>query len=49
MKVSNLYIAQVKRTCGIELAENFNIPRSEVAKQPQSPKEKEEASISMSS
>ena len=29
MKVSDLYIAQVKRKCGIELAENFNIPRSE--------------------
>ena len=25
MKVSNLYIAQVKRKCGIELAENFNL------------------------
>ena len=35
MKVSDLYIAQVKRKCGIELAENFNIPRSEGAKQPQ--------------
>ena len=45
MKVSNLYIAQVKRKCGIELAENFNIPRSEGAKQPQYPKEKEEAII----
>lgn len=45
MKVSNLYIAQVKRKCGIELAENFNIPRSEGAKQPQCPKEKEEAII----
>ena len=43
MKVSNLYIAQVKRKCGIELAEN--IPRSEGAKQPQCPKEKEEAII----
>ena len=32
MKVSNLYITQVKRKCGIELAENFNIPRSEGAK-----------------
>lgn len=41
MKVSNLYIAQVKRKCGIELAENFNIPRSEGAKQSQCPKEKE--------
>ena len=45
MKVSNLYIAQVKRKCGIKLAENFNIPRSEGAKQPQCPKEKEEAII----
>lgn len=43
MKVSNLYIAQVKRKCGIELAENFNLPKSEDAKQPQCPKEKEEA------
>ena len=43
--ISNLYIAQVKRKCGIELAENFNIPRSEGAKQPQCPKEKEEAII----
>ena len=39
------YVAQVKRKCGIELAENFNIPRSEGAKQPQCPKEKEEAII----
>lgn len=45
MKVSNLYIAQVKRKCGIELAENFNIPRSEGVKQPQCLKEKEEAII----
>ena len=45
LRVTNLYIAQVKRKCGIELAENFNIPRSEGAKQPQCPKEKEEAII----
>ena len=43
MKVSNLYIAQVKRKCGIELGENFNLPKSEDAKQPQCPKEKEVA------
>ncbi len=43
MKVSNLYIAQVKRKCGLELAENFNLPKSEDAKQPQCPKEKGEA------
>jgi len=43
MHVSNLYIAQVKRKCGIELGENHNLPKSEDAKQPQCPKEKEEA------
>ena len=43
MKVSNLYIAQVKRKCGVELAENFNLPKSEDARQPRCPKEKEEA------
>ena len=45
MKVSNLYIAQVKRKCGIELGENFNLPKSEDSKQPQCPKEKEEAIV----
>ncbi|MCQ2536749.1 MAG: hypothetical protein MJ110_07270, partial [Lachnospiraceae bacterium] len=70
MKVSNLYIAQVKRKCGLELAENLrvatrrmdcsqdnsttaasdlelvpshNLPKSEDSRQPQCPKEKEEA------
>ena len=43
MKVSNLYIAQVKRKCGLELAENFNLPKSEDARQPKCPKEKEKA------
>ena len=43
MKVSNLYIAQVKRKCGLELAENFNLPKPEDSRQPQCPKEKEEA------
>ncbi len=43
MKVSSLNIAQVKRKCGLELAENFNLPKSENARQPQCPKEKEEA------
>lgn len=45
MKVSSLYIAQVKRKCGIELVENFNLPKSEESRQPQCPKEKEEAII----
>ena len=47
MKVSNLYIAQVKRKCGLELAENFNLPKSEDARQPQCPKEKEVASANL--
>ena len=43
MKVSSLNIAQLKRKCGIELGENYNLPKSEDAKQPKCPKEKEEA------
>ena len=45
MHVSNLYIAQVKRKCGLELAENYNLPKSENARQPQCPKEKEDAIV----
>lgn len=45
MKVRNLYIAQVKRKCGIEVGENFNLPKSEDSRQPQCPKEKEEAIV----
>ena len=43
LKVSSLYISQVKRTCGIEVGENYNLPKSENARVPQCPKEKEEA------
>ena len=43
MNVSSLNIAQVKRKCGLELAENFNLPKSEDFRQPQCPKEKAEA------
>lgn len=43
MKVSSLYIAQVKKKCGIELGKNFNLPKSEGSKQPQCPEEKEKA------
>ncbi len=43
LKVSNLYIAQVKQKCGIIERENYNKPKSEDAKQPQCPPEKEEA------
>ena len=45
MKVSSLYIAQVKRKCGIELGENFNLPKSEDARQPQCPVDKEKAIV----
>ena len=43
LKVSNLYFSQVKRKCGIEVGENYNLPKSENARVPQCPKEKEEA------
>lgn len=43
MKVSSLNIAQVKRKCGIELGENYNLPKSEDSRQSQCPKEKEDA------
>ena len=43
LKVSSLYIAQVKQKCGIIERENYNKPKSEDAKQPQCPPEKEKA------
>ena len=43
LKVSNLYIAQVKQKCGIIERENYNKPKSEDARQPQCPPEKEKA------
>ncbi len=43
LKVSNLYISQVKRKCGIEVGENYNLPKSENTRVPQCPKEKEDA------
>ena len=43
LKVSSLYIAQVKKKCGLEVGENFNLPKTENAKQPQVTPEKEEA------
>ncbi len=43
LKVSSLYIAQVKQKCGIIERENYNKPKSEDARQPQCPPEKEAA------
>lgn len=41
LKVSNLYILQMKRKCGIEVGENYNLLKSEDNRQPQCPVEKE--------
>ncbi len=51
LKVSNLYISQIKnaikkdcvRKCRIEVGENYNLPKSEDSRQPQCPVEKEKA------
>lgn len=43
MKVSNLYIAQVKAKYGIIERENYNLSKSGDSKQPQRPKDKEKA------
>ena len=45
MKVTNLYIAQVKQKHGIIERQNYNFPKSGDAKQPQCPKEKEDAIV----
>ena len=45
MKVSNLYIAQVKAKYGIIERENYNKPKSDEARQPKCPKVKEEAIV----
>ena len=43
LKVSNLYISQIKRKCGIGVGKNYNLPKSEDSRQPQCPQEKEKA------
>ncbi len=43
LKVSNLYISQIKRKCGIGGGKNYNLPKSEDSRQPQCPLEKEKA------
>ena len=45
LRVSNLYIAQVKQKYGIIERENYNKPKSENAKQPKCPKEKEDTIV----
>lgn len=43
LKVSSLYIAQVKQKCGIIERVNYNPPKSENSRQPKCPPEKEKA------
>ena len=43
LKVSNLYISQIKRKCGIGVGKNYNLPKSEDSRQPLCPPEKEKA------
>ena len=43
LKVSSLYIAQIKKKCGLDVGENYNLSKSENARQPQCTPEKEEA------
>lgn len=45
MKVSNLYISQVKRKCGIEVGKNYKLPKNEDSRQPQCPEDKERAIV----
>ena len=43
LKVSTLYISQIKRKCGIEVGEHYNLSQKDNQKVPQCPKEKEDA------
>ena len=43
LKVSSLYIAQVKEKCGTIERLNYNLPKSENSRQPKCPPEKEKA------
>ena len=43
LKVSSLYISQVKRKCGLDVGKNYNLSKKADAKVPQCPSEKEAA------
>ena len=43
LKVSNLYVSQIKRKCGLEVGQNYNLSKSENPKVPKCPPEKEMA------
>src|SRR5699024_324564 len=40
LKVSSLYISQIKRKCGLDVGQNYNVSKKENAKVPQCPPEK---------
>ena len=43
LKVSSLYISQIKRNCGLDVGQHYNLSKKEDAKAPQCPPEKEKA------
>lgn len=43
LKVSSLYISQIKRKCGLDVGQNYNLSKKENAKVPKCPPEKEAA------
>ena len=43
LKVSSLYISQIKRKCGLDVGQNYNLSKKEDAKVPKCPPEKEAA------
>ena len=43
LKISSLYISQIKRKCGLEVGQNYNLSKSENPKVPKCPPEKEAA------
>lgn len=43
LKISNLYISQVKRKYGLEIGQNYNLSKSDNPKVPQCPPDKEDA------
>ena len=43
LKVSSLYISQIKRKCGLEVGDNYNLAKNENARVPQCPQDKEKA------
>ena len=48
LKVSSLYISQVKRKCGLDVGQNYNLSKKENAKVPKCPPEKEAAIMELS-